>query len=199
MTARTNPGDEELLRQMMAGDEQAFVTLYRRRQGDIYRYTLHMSGSAALAEEVTQEVFVALIREPAQYDAARGPLSAYLYGIARNRVLQRLEQDRNYVPLEEEGLDRASPPDTGYQDPVLREMLRRETVEAVRRAVLALPPNYREVVVLCDLQEMSYEEAARLLTCAVGTVRSRLHRARALLATKLRARLRSTGAVGCLV
>ena len=80
--------DEALLSRMQSGDEQGFVTLYRRRQGSIYRFALHMSGSTAVAEDVTQEVFLALIREGCGYDPARGSLSGYLYGIARNLVLR---------------------------------------------------------------------------------------------------------------
>jgi RNA polymerase sigma-70 factor (ECF subfamily) len=179
---------------MRGGDEQAFVVLYRRRQGEIYRYTLHMSGSTALAEEVTQEVFLALIRDSQQFDPARGPLLAYLYGVARHQVLRRIERDRTYVPLETEDLDRVLTAKGSVAD----DLLRRETVDTVRRAVLSLPANYREVVVLCDLQEMTYEQAAGLLECAVGTVRSRLHRGRALLAAKLRPRLQTAVAVRCL-
>ena len=66
------------------------------------------------------------------------------------------------------------------------DLVQQETIDRVRQAVLSLPENYREVVTLCDLQEMSYEEAASLLGCAVGTIRSRLHRARSLLMEKLR-------------
>jgi RNA polymerase sigma-70 factor (ECF subfamily) len=194
MRAFTTPSDEDLLRGMRSGDEQAFVVLYRRRQSEIYRYALHMSGSTALAEEVTQEVFMALIRDSKQFDPERGPLLAYLYGVARHQVLRRIERDRTYVPLETEDLDRILP----AKGSVAEDLLRREAVDTVRRAVLSLPANYREVVVLCDLQEMTYEQAAGLLECAVGTVRSRLHRGRALLATKLRPRLPAAVAVRCL-
>jgi RNA polymerase sigma-70 factor (ECF subfamily) len=68
----------------------------------------------------------------------------------------------------------------------LDDLTRAETIETVRRAVLSLPPKYREVVVLCELQDVSYVETAEILGCAIGTVRSRLHRARALLLSKLR-------------
>src|SRR2546426_11705441 len=98
----TTPGDEELLRLMMAGDEDAFVALYRRRQGALYRFALNMSGNATIAEEVTQEVFLTLIREGRQYDPKRGPVAAYLFGIARNHVLRYLKRERPYVAIEEE-------------------------------------------------------------------------------------------------
>ena len=132
MTPNLPETDDELLIRMRSGDEQAFVALYRGRQAAIYRFALHMSGSATVAEDVAQEVFLALIREECGFDPQRGTLSGYLFGI-----------------------------------------------------VLALPRRYREVVVLCDLEEVDYGEAAFVLGCPIGTVRSRLHRARALLLEKL--------------
>lgn len=183
-TDLTQLPDSELLQRASAGDEAAFVLLYRRRQGSVYRFALRMSGSEAVAEDVTQEVFLALLREAARYDATRSTLASYLFGIARNQVLRRLERERNYTPLpdnEEEEADTLQAVDNPLGD-----LTRQETIEAVRQAVLALPPHYREVVVLCDLHELSYLETAEALNCAVGTVRSRLHRARALLGEKLR-------------
>lgn len=173
--------DPELVRRMTRGDEEAFVTLYRRRQGGIYRFALQMSGSAAVAEEVTQEVFLTLIRDGARYDPERGAVAAYLYGIARHHVLRHLERNRAYVAMEEEAAETLA----AAEDP-LADLTREERLVALRRAVLSLPANYREVVVLCDLHEMDYTEAAAALECPVGTIRSRLHRARALLAAKLR-------------
>jgi RNA polymerase sigma-70 factor (ECF subfamily) len=175
---------------MGAGDEEAFRTLYRRCQGPVYRFVLHMSGSPAVAEDVTQEVFLTLIRDAGRFDPTRGTLPAYLLGIGRNLLLRRLEKERVFVAFsggaesddpEPQGNGRHPHLVVAPLDPVLNEMIGR-----VRQAVLSLPTNYREVVVLCDLQEMSYEEAAAALRCALGTVRSRLHRGRSLLMDKLR-------------
>jgi RNA polymerase sigma-70 factor, ECF subfamily len=188
MTVLTTPSDNELLRLMVAGDESAFVTLYRRRQGGIYRFALQMSGSEAVAEDVTQEVFMVLMGEAKNYDPTKGSLSAYLYGIARNHVLRWLSRDRSFVSIgegyEEDG--EAAHEQLIAQDDPLGDLTRNEVIGAVRQAVTALPAHYREVIVLCDLHEMSYAEAAQVLECAVGTIRSRLHRARALLIEKLR-------------
>jgi RNA polymerase sigma-70 factor (ECF subfamily) len=181
--------DGELLERAAAGDEEAFTSLYRRRQGMVYRFALQMSGRRSVAEEVTQEVFLAVIRDAGRFDPARGSALSYLYGIARNQVLRRLERDRPYVAIPEEPESDAAqwtaPEDT------LGELTRSETIESIRRAVLALPSSFREVVVLCDLHEMSYAETAAALGCAVGTVRSRLHRARAMLLEKLKAKKRA--------
>jgi RNA polymerase sigma-70 factor (ECF subfamily) len=179
--------DEELFRLAAAGDEAAFEALYDRRQGGVYRFALRMSGSPAVAEDVTQDVFVDLMRDAAKFDPARGSLAAYLYGMARHRVLRRIARDRAFVPIEGgEDADAAEELDASAPDP-LAEIMRARTIEAVRAAVLALPVHYREVVVLCNLQEMNYAEAAEALGLAVGTVRSRLHRARELLVARLRA------------
>src|ERR1041385_2394854 len=169
--------DEELLHRIRNGDEAAFVSLYRRRQGAIYRFALHMCGSAAVAEDVTQEVFLALIREGCGYDPQRGNLGGYLFGIARKLVLRYLERSRSAIALETDLDGDAGPELAVFNDPLL-DLTRRENVDALWRAVMALPRRYREVVVLCDLEELDYSEAAVALGCPVGTERSRLHRAR---------------------
>ncbi|HWB87291.1 MAG TPA: RNA polymerase sigma factor [Bryobacteraceae bacterium] len=183
MTPNGPESDEDLLLRMRSGDEQAFLTLYRKRQGAIYRFALHMSGSPAAAEDVTQEVFLALIREECGYDPERGTLSSYLFGIARNLVLRNLERDRSDVPLDSE--PDSFLPELAIAADALVDLTRKEGLEALRRAVLSLPRRYREVVILCDLQEMDYTEAASVVGCPIGTVRSRLHRARLLLLEKL--------------
>ena len=185
MTSQAMESDDELLRLMLKGDQEAFTALYRRRHGGIYQFALHMSGSAATAEDITQEVFIVLINQGERYDPAKGSLAGYLYGVARNQILRRQQRDWALVPMESDG--DSDIPSAANTDP-LGDLTRREAAEAVRSAVLALPARYREVVVLCDLQELSYNEAARALDCPVGTVRSRLHRARAMLADRLRKR-----------
>jgi RNA polymerase sigma-70 factor (ECF subfamily) len=127
-----------------------------------------------------------LIREGHTFDAARGSVSAFLMGVARNHLLRRLRRERFYVSVEEDSQNEAATKTARTTENPLDDLARTETIESVRKSVLALPERYREVVVLCDLQEMSYVEAAEILGCAVGTVRSRLHRARALLIERLR-------------
>ena len=174
--------DAALLEQALTGAEDAFTALYRRRQGPVYRFALQMTGSTAIAEDVTQETFLALILHGTRYDESRGTVASFLYGIARNFVLRRLDR-RPGADLELMGevLEEYAGPDD-----LLENLTRRESIEQVRQAVLSLPPVFREVVVLCDLQDSSYEEAAVVLDCPVGTVRSRLSRGRAMLARKLR-------------
>src|SRR5678816_285790 len=99
MTQRNDCSDNELLRQMLAGDEEALAQLYRRRQASVYRFALQMSGSTSIAEDVTQEVFLFLMREGHVFDPARGSLSAFLLGVARNHVLRRMRVDQVLTPI----------------------------------------------------------------------------------------------------
>jgi RNA polymerase sigma-70 factor (ECF subfamily) len=170
------PSDSDLLRGLRARDEEAFILLYRRWQGPLYRYALRVSGSPALAEDVTQEVFMALLHGSDGYDPERGALSSYLHGMARNMVRRRLEREPGAQPA----------PEVAAPDDPLADVARREVGDLVWEAVLALSLPYREAVVVCDLQGLTYEEAASALGCPVGTVRSRLHRGRSLLAERLR-------------
>jgi RNA polymerase sigma-70 factor, ECF subfamily len=170
--------DESLLKRMLDGDEEAFATLYRRRQGAVYRFALHMTNSVSAAEDITQEVFLALIENGRRFDIARGKVLSFLYGIARNHALRRIEKEWR--------IENADPMDDypGDED-MLSDVMRRETIDQVRHAIITLPPVYREVVVLCDLENLPYEEAAAVLGCPVGTVRSRLSRGRMMLAERL--------------
>ncbi|MBI3400595.1 MAG: RNA polymerase sigma factor [Acidobacteria bacterium] len=172
--------DARLVRRMRRGDEAAFATLFAAHHAAIHRYALQMCGLAA-ADDVVQEVFLALLRQSHRYDPARGAVLTYLYGIARHHVLKRLPASGVESALDDDD-HRTAVPATALDD-----LSRGETVDRVRQAVQSLPPAYREVVVLCELHEMDYETAASILECPIGTVRSRLHRARRLLMTKLAA------------
>jgi len=170
--------DDVLLRRSAKGDEDAFAEIYRRYQAPLYRFALRMTGSAWAAEEVVQEIFMTLVREPKKYDPQRGALGAFLYGIARNRAPRELslENTENSPKAQAYATDPVTPAHWAEL---------RERREQVRSAVLELPVEFREAIVLCELEEMSYQEAARALECPVGTIRSRLHRGRALLLAKL--------------
>jgi len=178
--------DDALLRKAAKGDEDAFTLLYRRHQAALYRFALRMTGNAWGSEEIVQDVFMTLMREPKKYDAARGPLAAYLFGIARNRVMKHLERLPRELPLDEqnENGSRGGLPLVNTATPI-HWVEQQERREQVRAAVLDLPAEFREAVVLCELEELSYEDAAQLIGCPVGTIRSRLHRGRALLLAKL--------------
>jgi RNA polymerase sigma-70 factor (ECF subfamily) len=166
--------DHELLQRFRAGDRDAFTAIYRAHQTSVYRFARFMTGDETKAAEVTQDVFVWLIHHPGQFDPERGGLGGFLVGVTRYVLKRRFTEERRWVPIEEaEAVPLAMARESSYD------------TELLRQAVAALPVRYREVVALCGLEGRSYEECAGIIGCAVGTVRSRMHRARALLARKL--------------
>ena len=197
--------DAELLKVSMAGNEDAFRLLYERLKSPVFRYAFYMTGSRSSAEEVVQEVFISLLKNGNRYQPAQGDLAGFVFGIARN-LIRRLKKRENLaeeLPGDEE-LDRKSRGRCATED-LSAQVIRDQGVERVRMAIASLPDHYRQVIVLCDLCELTYAEAASRLHCAVGTIRSRLNRAHAMLAQKLKhtkkpqPELRSSGTEECLI
>lgn len=174
--------DEALVARIAAGESASLGVLFRRRHQNVYRFALHLTGSPAFADDVTQDVFVAVIRDAGRFEAGRATVTAWLCGIARNFARRRLALDRGTASLDDGEADVVVIAPGG--DP-LADLTSVEAIEQLRRAVLTLPLRYREAIVLCDLQEMSYADAADALGCPIGTVRSRLNRGRALLTAKM--------------
>lgn len=159
----------------MGIDSAAFNELYRDHHPAVFRFVRGVTGDPVKAAEVTQDVFVWLIHNPDRFDSERGSMSAFLIGVARRFLQHREHKERRWVELNE----------AVHLGSALMPVADQPENAELRSAIAALPERYREAVVLCDLEEFSYEEAAKALECAVGTVRSRLHRARQLLARKL--------------
>ena len=177
--------ENALLARMKLGDESAFVALYRRHKDAVHRFALLYCGSTATAADVTQDTFIHFIGHPNAYDPTRGAIGAWLCGIARNLA-------RKQMCTREDATDPADLQDDARLDDSqvdartpLERILREETAEQVRRAVAAIAPHYRDVLILCELSELSYAETAQVCGIDIGTVRSRLHRARAQLARRL--------------
>jgi RNA polymerase sigma-70 factor (ECF subfamily) len=175
--------DADLMRRAAAGERDAFAALYHRPHPAVYRFAQLMTGSDTVAEDVVQEVFLGLMRHPARYDAARAALTTYLFGAARHHTRRRLVRERRFVPFDVTPVAAESMP---ADDDIAGALVTRSELRRLRLAVLSLPSRYREVIVLCDLEDVSYADAAATVGCALGTVRSRLHRARHLLAEKMR-------------
>jgi RNA polymerase sigma-70 factor, ECF subfamily len=185
--------DADLMRRVSIGDESAFSELYQRHQGGLYRFALHMLGKPDAAADVVQETFLTLIRQAKKFDREKGAPAAFLYGIARNHVRKAYEKERRYVQFSSDGRDAdgqefGSAEATAASDAesALDGLERSQVIAMMRAVVLTLPHHYREIVTLCDLEGRSYEDSAALLQCPVGTVRSRLNRARSMLLEKLR-------------
>ena len=180
--ADRNPveSDQALLERTAAGDREAFAALYRRHQASVYRFARLMTGSGPAAEDVVQEVFLALMKDAARYDAGRAALTTYLFGTARRITRRRLLRERRFVAMDHDVTSWGLTPDAG------EVFERTDALQQLRNAIVSLPSRYREVVILCDLEGVTYDMAASSIGCAVGTIRSRLHRARQLLTRKLR-------------
>jgi RNA polymerase sigma-70 factor, ECF subfamily len=169
------PGEADLVQAAKRGDEQAFLALYGRHRTALFRFVCRLSRSVAVAEDVTQECFLALV-ERAEFKADRGPLQAYLFGMARNLVFRRLRISEREA---EEEVEAAAPADT------LGGILASERAALVAAAVAALPALQREAIVLFEYEELSLEEIAGITGVEVGAVKARLHRARESLRKRL--------------
>ena len=175
-----------LVARIASGDEQAFSTVFHRYQGPVYRFIRQMGGSSGTAEDITQEVFIALMETSDRFDASKGSLKVYLYGIARNLSRRQARKQSMHREVDLDQLTDAVMSVVGQAADALADLERAEALASLRRAIAALPPHYREVIVLCELHELSYEEAALVVSCPVGTIRSRLSRARRVLMRKCR-------------
>lgn len=177
------PTDDELLGALLReGSQDAMAQLYNRHGGLVYRFSLRLMQDESAAEEITQDVFLALLGDADRFDPARASLSTWLCGIARRRVWKHLRaRERDHAAVSEDDPDRIESPE---DDPFIT-ISRAEAVDAVEQGLDALTPALREVVVLCELEEIRYQDAAEILGIPVGTVRSRLHRARRQLALLL--------------
>ena len=160
--------EAELVRDARRGGEQAFLAIYQRHRSAVFQFAWRLTGSQPVAEDVTQECFLAMVRGAA-FDGDRGTLRTYLYGIARNLVLRRKRVSGHEA---EEPVEAAAPVD------VLGDLLAAERSELVARAVAQLPMLQREAIVLFTFDELSLEEIARITGVDAGAVKSRLHRGR---------------------
>jgi RNA polymerase sigma-70 factor (ECF subfamily) len=177
--------DEELLVRAKAQDKEAFNRLHERYRDRILNYVYRFTGNYHRAEELTQETFMRVYNNIASVEARNA--AGWIYTIARNLALNELRRLKHapevslYEPLSGDGEERMlidSLPDTSSDEKLLRQ---KELEMEVQRAINALPPKYREVLVLCGIQELSYEEAARALNCSVRNIGVRLHRAREMM------------------
>jgi RNA polymerase sigma-70 factor, ECF subfamily len=189
--------DARLVERLKQRDEHAFLDLYDRHRRSVYRFLMHMTGSFAVAEELTQEVFVAILDAMCsgtieQFNPEKGTMEGYLLGIARNLAREERRRTHRLVPLESVF---ETPEWNRFLHKLCREnqMQDAETflalqseLKALYCAILELPDHYRETIVLCSLEERSYQEAAAILRCSEGTVASRMNRAKALLMAKMR-------------
>jgi RNA polymerase sigma-70 factor, ECF subfamily len=177
----TNGDDADFVAQLVAGNGGALRPLYERHGRALLRFSAAMCRSRQSAEDMVHDTFVELMRDPANFDPAQGSVFAYLCGVLRHRVSHHFRQQRRWVALDVD----ETPLQVHEAPSPADEIARSELTAAFRQAMLELPLPHREVIALCDLEELPYITVASILDCPVGTVRSRLHRARALLTIRL--------------
>jgi RNA polymerase sigma-70 factor (ECF subfamily) len=190
--------DAELLAAHCAGDPEAFTEIVRRHRDRLWAVALRTTGNPEEASDALQDALISAYRRA---DSFRGDsaVTTWLHRIVVNASLDRLRRRsvRAWVPLPEEGEGAALIDESRLADPRAAAESR-ETVAEVRAALDTLPPDQRAAIVLVDLEGWSVEEAARVLECPVGTVKSRCFRGRAKLAERL-AHLRNQDAPGPVV
>lgn len=170
----------------------AFSELYRRHRDRVYAFAYRMVGARAVAEDVIQETFMVLIEHPERYQPQRASLFTFLCAIARNQIMYYMRRQRRDVEVDFESATNVTVPHGSRLDP-LQELLEEELVAEVNLAIADLPPLQREVIVLREFQELSYEEIAVVAGVDVNVVKVRLYRARQSLAERLAPYLISEG------
>jgi len=183
--------DGSLVEALARGDAEAARELYRRHCHPILRFALAVTHSRAAAEDIVHDTFVELLQRPGNYDPERGSLRAFLYGIARHRIATSVRATVIAPSGPDEDahgrLAAGEPAELAARAGTPEDQAERsQDLERLRAAIRALPLIYREVIAWCDLEEVPYATVADILDCPIGTVRSRLHRARGLLAEAFR-------------
>lgn len=165
-----------------AGERLAFEELIRRHGPALYRMAYRLSGNQADAEDLTQDTIVEALRTFGRFRPG-SRFDSWAFTIMRHRFIDRVRRLRRHPMLPLEPSETFAPPDTSI--PPDEAAIRGEQSEVIHRAVADLPPAFRIAVVLVDMEGLSYEEAARVMECPPGTVRSRLHRGRSRLRRSL--------------
>lgn len=189
----TDPTEDlALLTDIKRGNPAAFESLYRRHQAPLYRFALLRSGSPDTAADIVQEIFMALIQNTLKFDPTRGVLQGFLFGVARNMLLKHDSAQVRFISTSKNAFNDGGDDDAvnSVVDPSpqpLERLLGEHQAEAVRQALRALAPHYRDVVILYEMHDLSYVEIAQICKIDIGTVRSRLSRARTRLVELLEA------------
>jgi RNA polymerase sigma-70 factor, ECF subfamily len=161
--------DRELVRRVLAGQTDDFRLLVHRHQQSIFRFASELLGNREEAQDVTQDAFLAAFVNLSGYDSSRAAFSTWLFTIARNRCLNVLKQRRPIALEQPHALA-----DVTSADPIVRQ----ELSQQLDRALAALPVEQRSAFILAEIEEVPYAEIARIERTSLGTVKSRIHRAK---------------------
>jgi len=168
LTMKLVSSDSECMARLAAGDGNALRELYQRHGRALLRFSSAMCRSRQAAEDMVHDTFVALMREPVSFDPGQGTVFGYLCGVLRHRVSRHFRQQKRWVALDMD--NDSSPVHASDAHSPADEIARSEITAAFRRAMLELPLQHREIIALCDLEELPYTTVAGILDCPVGTV-----------------------------
>jgi RNA polymerase sigma-70 factor (ECF subfamily) len=174
--------DEVLLEQAGKGDQAAFLELYDRHRQPIFRFAYRLLGEVGIAEDVTHDCFLSLIRKPENFRPERASLRTYLFAAARNLALKHFRNSGRETGLDE----MTEEPQLSPQQGPLRKLLDEELATEVRKAVFSLAPLQREALILYEYEGLSLNDIAEITGADVGAVKGRLYRARDRLKSILR-------------
>ena len=175
--------DRELVRRVLAGQTDDFRALVDRHQQPIFRFASGLLGNREEAQDVAQETFLAAFANLSGYDSSRAAFSTWLFTIARNRCLNLLKQRRPIALAEPDSIGDVTP-----ADPIVSQELSLQ----LDRALAALPVEQRSAFVLAEIEELPYAEIARIEQTSLGTVKSRIHRAKQRLQSLLKPVMRES-------
>ena len=191
--------DDELMERFQKGDEDAFTLLVRRHEKPLINFIAQFIGDRDSAEDLAQDTFIRIFQAAPRYKPGRAQFNTWMYHIAsnlcKNELRNRARRDRHWVDntVKDEEEDAGAgiesrianaPADAAYEPDVVLQ--RKELRDALRKAIAALPEQYREPLVLRDIQGLSYEEISKVLGIRAGTTKSRINRARLILKDKLK-------------
>lgn len=179
--------DELLLEKAGTGESAAFLKIYERHRDPVFRFAYRLAGSVEVAEDITHDCFLGILRQPANFRPGRATLRTYLLGAARNLWLKRLRMQDREVELD----DITEPKFVADGRGPLTEILDDELAAAVKQAVSDLPPMQREALVLFEYEGLALNEIADIVGADVGAIKARLHRARQGLRSSLATYLNS--------
>ena len=180
--------DELLLRRAGSGDTAAFLQVYERHRDAVFRFAYRLSGSVELAEDITHDSFLSLMKKPENFIPGRASLRTYLFAAARNIWLKQLRKFGRESAIDDLRDDQLV---AANREP-LRRLMDNELALKVKEAVSSLPPLQRETLVLFEYEGLALSEIASLVGTDVGAVKARLHRARERLRNTLQPYLYSS-------
>lgn len=177
--------NENLIEKALHGDMELFSAIYFALRGSIYGFVFRMVRENSLAEDITQDTFIFLLENTEKFDAQRGSLLSFLCGVARHKVMRYFRKHSTRSEYHEEDLNSFETAENSDLNQ-LEGLLKKELTQKIEEEILKLPVLYREVLILREMEELSYAEIASITNTDLNQVKIRLYRARKKIAEELK-------------